>query len=109
MDLIFFDIQSQTEIAIKVGELFTSYGLEKSRYIAHRYMACIQIWEQMANNPELSGVPVIMFYDIVHKMALAGVNGQKIIKLFKEIPDKNLYNQELGNNSDFSNMSNISI
>jgi hypothetical protein len=66
-----FDIQTQTEIAIKVGELFTSYGLEKSRYIAHRYMACIQIWEQMANNPELSGVPVIMFYDTVHKMALA--------------------------------------
>jgi hypothetical protein len=29
----------------------------------------------MANNPELQGIPVVMFYDTVHKMALAGVNG----------------------------------
>lgn len=70
-----FDIQSQTEIAIKVGELFTSYGLEKSRYIAHRYMACIQIWEQMANNAQFQGVPAVMFYDTVHKMALTAANG----------------------------------
>jgi len=72
-----FNIQSQTEIAVVVGELFTSYGysLQKASYIAHRYMACIQIWEQMANNPQYQGVPAVMFYDTVHKMALTAANG----------------------------------